>query len=106
MTLYSYYPSSGLELHAVTRDRKHGTATIPHGFTGELIRWSEVDGPGGRYFTTARAAIESFIAKAEAALADPTRCSRNDRRGWLKVLTAARKRLAEIGAAKARKGRP
>ena len=91
-TLYQYWASSGIETCRVERCTAT-SVTVPTEISGEVIRRTEIDVPGGRYFTTPTAAIEAFIAKAEAALAEPTRNSRSDRSGWLKCLNAARDAL-------------
>jgi len=93
-TLYSYYPGSGLErLHVESCTAL--SVTVPRGLSGEVIRRTEIDAPGARCFTTPTAAIDAFIVKAETALADPTRCKKADRSGWLKCLAAAKKLLRE-----------
>lgn len=90
--LYSYYASSGLEVHPVERCTTT-SVVVPCGISGEVIRRTEIDVAGARYFTTPTAAIEAFIVKAETAIADPTRCTRGDRSLWLKCLNAARVQL-------------
>lgn len=88
--IYAYDPSIGVVGHRVLEHRT-GHLVRESGFTGERLRLSDLDAPSSRYFTTARGAIEAFISKAEAALADKSRAAHHA--GWRKALTHARREL-------------
>jgi hypothetical protein len=64
------------------------------GFTGERLRLSDLDSLSSRYFTTAKGAIEAFIRKAEAALADLSKTKHH--KEWKKALVTARRNLKNL----------
>lgn len=91
--VYSYSAASGVEEHRVLRATR-GAVTVASGISGQVVRRSELDAPGATYFTAARGAIESFVAKAEEAIADASR--EEHHAGWREVLADARARLEEL----------
>ena len=99
--IYSYGAVAGLERHVII-DRGSQSVTVARGITGELIRRSIIDTPpgtypNGHYFTTPSAAIEAYIARGEAALADKTRnLTRGHIFGWKRAIADARTRLAAL----------
>lgn len=91
--VYAYSTATGVEKRPVigaTLD----SVTIASGLSGHVVRRSALDTPDGWYFTTARKAIEAFVAKAHAALADASR--EQHHAGWRKMLSAARKQLEAL----------
>lgn len=88
--VYAYSACSGVEERDVLRETPYAV-TIASGISGEVVRRRDLDAPGARYFTTPRAAVEAFVAKAEAALADASRAEHHA--GWREVLAEARARL-------------
>lgn len=92
--VYSYSPASGVETHAVIEHRRDWIVIQPRAqsiFT-MLLPKSELDA-GRYYYTTREQAVEVFIAKAEAALADKTRAESHD--GWRTALRDAQKFLCQ-----------
>lgn len=94
--VFSYQPASRLETYRV--ERQHPTeVVILKGISGMILRVAELDTHGsyplGYYFTTSRLAIEAFIARAEAALANAT-CDAQNRKAWREALAIARADLS------------
>lgn len=97
--VYSYSPASGVEAHAVIEHRRDWIVIQPREqsiFT-MLLPKSELDA-GRCYYTTPELAVESFIAKAEVALADKTRAKSHD--GWKAALRNAQKFLCQKSPAR------
>jgi hypothetical protein len=110
MKLYSYFPSTGIETrHVVARCRK--TLTVEHkgSIACEVVQRDELNS-GGRYFTTARSAVEAFIVRAEFRLTPDggsEQLSRSDRAQWRDALRAAqavRAMLATTSSTPVRRG--
>ena len=91
--VYAYSPSCGVEERRLLRESGEAV-TVATGISGEVVRRSDLDAPGARYFTTPRAAVEAFVAKAEAALADASHAEHHA--GWREVLAEARARLEAL----------
>jgi hypothetical protein len=92
--VYSYSPASGVEAFAVIEHRRDWIVIQPRAesiFT-MLLSKSELDA-GRYYYTTRERAIEAFIAKAEAAIADKVRAKSHD--GWKDALRDAQKFLCQ-----------
>lgn len=96
--VYTYYPSTGVEATQVVAQNAN-TITVHHGFSGELVRKSELDN-GGRYFTTRQRAIEHFITRGEQRLSAESLArsplAESDIVDWHKMLRIARKILSTI----------
>jgi len=86
--VYTYSAASGVEKRGVVR-ASDDAVTVAVGCSGEVVRRSELDGPAARYFTDPLLAIQAFVAKAKAALADASR--RQHHAGWKAALSDARK---------------
>jgi hypothetical protein len=91
--VYRYSPASGVETAVVIRATRDAV-TVASGISGQVVRRSELDAPGAAYFTSARRAVGSFVAKAQAALADPSR--ERHHAGWREALADARARLEDL----------
>ena len=93
--IYSYAPSSGVEHHTVIERRSDSIVMLSRedSFFAMSFPKSELDA-GLHYYTTRVRAIEAFIEKAKAALADATRAAGHD--GWREALRDARKRLEAV----------
>lgn len=92
--VYSYSPASGVEAHAVIEHRRDWIVIQPRKqslFT-MLLSKSELDAERC-YYTTPERAVEAFIAKAIAALADKKRAKSHD--GWRAALRDAQKFLCQ-----------
>jgi hypothetical protein len=92
--VYSYSPASGVETHAVIEHRRDWIVIQSRAqsiFTMLLPKF-ELDA-GRYYYTTRERAVEAFIAKAEAALADKARAKSRD--GWKDALRDAQKFLSQ-----------
>lgn len=99
--LFSYHPALGIEVHRV-RDQRRDTIVRDSGLSGELLRIAELNKPGAHYFTTTIRAIEAFIDRADAALADVSR--KQHHADWRHALGIARRDLfAQIHAADCQK---
>jgi hypothetical protein len=92
--VYSYSTVSGIEAHRVIERRRDWIAILsrPDSFCAQSLQISELDA-GRYYYTTPVRAAEAFVAKAEAALADPARAEGHD--GWRTALAAARSFLCQ-----------
>ena len=88
--VYTYSAVTGVEKRGVLR-ASADAVTVAVGISGEVVRRAELDAPSARYFTDPFAAIQAFIGKAEAALADAAR--RKHHKGWRAALADAQKRL-------------
>lgn len=89
--VFSYSPVTGVEAHRV-RDQRRDSLVRECGLSGEVLRVRELNGPGARYYTTPVLAIEAFIAKAEAALADTSK--REHHADWRRALRDAQRDLS------------
>lgn len=89
--IFSYSPATGIEAYRV-REQRRDTLVRESGIMGELLRVSELDVAGARYFTTPLRAIEAFVDKAEAALADKSRAAHH--KDWRRALVDARRDLS------------
>lgn len=99
--LFTYNPATGIEAYR-TRDQRRETIVRDSGLSGEVLRIAELNKPGARYFTTTIRAIEAFIDKADAALADPSR--KRHHADWRHALGIARRDLfAHVHAADCQK---
>lgn len=65
-----YYRSNGLEMRGVVYETASIVIIANKGVSGEIIPRSSLDN-GEKYFTTPQRAIESYVALAEAEIADP-----------------------------------
>jgi hypothetical protein len=91
--IFSYNPVTGVEAYRVhDRDPRRDTIVRINGMFGELLQLSELDVAGARYFTTPLRAIEAFVDKAEAALADTSRKAHH--KDWRRALADARRDLS------------
>lgn len=92
--VYSYSPAVGIEAHQVVEHRRGWIAILAHAqsFCAQGLPTAELDA-GRYYYTTPERAAEAFVAKAEAALADPARASGHD--GWRGALADARSFLCQ-----------
>ena len=88
--VYTYSAVSGVEKRGVLH-ASGDVVTVAVGCSGEVIRRAELDGPAARYFTDPLLAIQAFMAKAKAALADASR--RQHHAGWKSALADANKCL-------------
>jgi hypothetical protein len=88
--VYTYSAVTGVEKRGVV-NASADAVTVAVGISGEVVRRSELDSPSARYFTDPFAAIQAFIVKAEAALADAAR--RKHHKDWRAALADAQKRL-------------
>lgn len=93
--VYTYSAASGVEKRGVVRVSDNAV-TVAVGCSGEVVRRSELDAPAARYFTDPLLAIQAFMTKAKAALADASR--RQHHAGWRAALTDASKRVVELSA--------
>lgn len=93
--VYSYSAATGVEPHAVASSRTE-TIVVQCGISGMVMRRSELDEPDGYYFTSPVLAVEAFVAKAKAALADSSRAAGHA--GWRKALGDAQEILCQIQA--------
>jgi hypothetical protein len=91
--VYAYSASSGVEKCRVIRATA-SAITVATGISGQVVRRADLDVQGARYFTTSRLAIEAFVAKAQAAIADASR--KEHHAGWRGALADAHKRLEEL----------
>lgn len=89
--IFSYSPATGVETYRV-RDQRRDTLVRDSGLSGERLQIAELDGAGAHYFTTPLRAIEAFVDKAEAVLADKSR--RAHHKDWRRALTDARRDLS------------
>lgn len=89
--VYTYSACLGVEERPLIRATRDAVTVVVSGISGEVVRRRDLDAPGARYFTTPRAAVEAFVAKAEATLADASRTEHHA--GWREVLAEARARL-------------
>ena len=90
--VYTYSASSGVEKRGVLSTSKD-VVTVAVGCSGEVVRCADLDAPAARYFTDPILAIQAFVAKAKAALADASR--RQHHAGWRSALADASKCLKD-----------
>ena len=90
--VYTYSAVSGVEKRRVERVTDDAV-TVAVGCSGEIVRRAELDAPAARYFTDPLLAIQAFVAKAKAALADASR--RQHHAGWKSALADASKCLED-----------
>ena len=88
--VYTYSAVSGVEKRGVLR-ASDDVVTVAVGCSGEVVRRADLDGPAARYFTDPQLAIQAFVTKAKAALADASR--RQHHAGWKSALVVASKCL-------------
>jgi len=93
--VYAYSTASGIEKRRVERSTAD-SVTLAAGVSAQILRRSELDAPTGYYFTDPRLAIQAFVAKAEATLADESR--RKHHAGWRAALADAHKCLEALAA--------
>ena len=91
--VYTYSSASGVEKRGVVR-ASDDAVTVAVGCSGEVVRRAELDGPAARYFTDPLMAIQAFVAKAKAALADASR--RKHHADWKSALVDASKHLEDL----------
>ena len=88
--VYTYSAATGVEKRGVVRV-SDDAVTVAVGCSGEVVRRADLDGHAARYFTDPLLAIQSFMTKAKAALADAS--CRQHHAGWEIALADACKRL-------------
>ncbi len=91
--VYTYSAASGIEKRGVVRAADEAV-TVAAGCSGEIVRRADLDVPTARYFTDPLLAIEAFVTKAKAALADASR--RQHHADWRGALVDASKRLEDL----------
>lgn len=93
MKLYAYCALGRIDAYEARSNASDSVRRID-GMFSHVIRRVDLDKAisdgGSGYFTTPERAIESFIARAEAALAN------HEQHDWREALTTARQRLFEI----------
>ena len=90
--VYTYSAASGVEKRGVL-SASEDAVTVAVGCSGEVVRRTELDAPAARYFTDPLLAIQAFVTKAKAALADASR--RQHHAGWKSALADASKCLED-----------
>jgi len=96
--VYAYAPSEGLLTYAVVRQTP--TIIVVAGrVADQVVARSDLD-VGGWFWRTPAGAINGFLAKADAVLADPAR--RAHHAGWRAARVVAQRTLTQLPAPRRR----